>query len=171
MSMKFTVTIASLFLVLASTVSAQDAETSGPELNSPVVFGPEAGFAQDSGPAIHPIPESIFANPGGIEVPPLDGVPVALPADACEFFEHVKYKNKRKIAPCAQTMVVSVLDPCSRKCDCETKCVQVKICVPTCGCPKVRVSRTGRHTRYDYGKYAVDIYSNRNGTILIDYDA
>ena len=111
-------------------------------------------------------------------VPPADGIPPAVMAAPlaladCQspFYSHVKYKNKCKIAPCAETMVVSVIDPCTKKCDCETHCVQVKICAPTCGCPKIKVSRTGRHVRYDFGKYAIDIYSNRNGTILVDYDA
>lgn len=171
MSMKVSLTFASLFLLIASTCSAQGPRLVGPDLNGPVFLGPEAVLGQAPAPGIAPIPESAFANPGGVVVPPLDGAPVVIPAGECEFFPHVRYKNKGKIAPCAQTMVVTVLDPCSSKCDCETKCVQVKICAPTCGCPKVKVSRTGRHTRYDFGKYAIDIYSNRNGTILVDYDA
>jgi len=72
-------------------------------------------------------------------------------------------------------MIVSVKDPCSCKkttCCCETpKCVNVKICVPPCDCPKVKVTRHGFKTRYDFGKYAVDIISKPNGDILVDYDA
>jgi hypothetical protein len=176
MSSKISLTIASLFLMIASTCTAQGPQLAGPDLNGPdlngpVYLGPESVLGQASGPGLTPIPESVFANPGGVMVPGLDAPPIMIPAGQCDFFQHVRYKNKGKISPCAQTMVVSVLDPCTTKCDCATKCVQVKICVPTCGCPKVRISRTGRHTRYDYGKYAIDIYSNRNGTILVDYDA
>ena len=35
----------------------------------------------------------------------------------------------------------------------------VKICVPPCGCPKVRVTRNGSKVKYDYGKYEVEISS------------
>ncbi|MDB5390982.1 MAG: hypothetical protein JWM11_6628 [Planctomycetaceae bacterium] len=176
MSMKACLTIASLFLLVASTCSAQGPQLIGPDLTGPVLLGPEAYLGQAPSQGIAPIPESAFANPGGanpggVIVPALDAAPMLVSACQCEYFSHVRYKNKGKISPCARTMVVSVLDPCSTKCDCETKCVQVKICAPTCGCPKVKVSRTGRHTRYDFGKYAIDIYSNRNGTILVDYDA
>ena len=107
----------------------------------------------------------------GAILPQLDGAPVPVAGCCSELFDRVCYKDKCKMAPCAEPMIVSVLDPCSRKCDCETKCVLVKICVPTCGCPKVKVTRSGRHTRYDFGKYAVDIFSNRNGTVTVDYDA
>ena len=104
-------------------------------------------------------------------MPTLDGLPVVMAPCCSQLYSRVCYKQPRKIAPCAVPLVVSVLDPCSRKFDCETKCVLVKICVPTCGCPRVKVTRCGRHTRYDYGKYAVDITSHRNGTITVDYDA
>ena len=143
-----------------------------PADNFPAVVDPE------SEPAFRPgVPAGVIAGPvdpgaPGVVVPQVDGIPMPVSDCQCGFFyQRVRYKNKGRIAPCAETMVVSVIDPCSRRYDCETKCVQVKICVPACGCPKVKVSRTGRHTRYDFGKYAVDIYSNRNGTVLVDYDA
>lgn len=113
----------------------------------------------------------VVPGPDGAIMPELDGAPVPVASCCSELFDRVCYKDKCKMSPCAEPMIVSVLDPCSRKCDCETKCVLVKICVPTCGCPKVKISRSGRHTRYDYGKYAVDIFSNRNGTVTVDYDA
>jgi hypothetical protein len=191
MSTKFRFVIANLFFVIASTCSAQDVRLTGPTLNAPdlngsslngpdfvgphfigpVELGPEAAFVQVPGSVIQSLPAGEFTSPNGISAPSLEGMPIVLSASTCAFFARVKYKNKGKIAPCAQTMVVTVLDPRSVKCDCETKFVQVKICAPLNGCPKVKISRTGRHTRYDYGKYAIDVYSNRNGTILVDYDA
>ena len=80
----------------------------------------------------------------------------------------------------ASDRIVMVKDPCPAPCDpcnrCATpapKCVAVQICVPPCSTcpPKVTCKRCGEYVRYDFGKYAVDIYSNRNGTILVDYDA
>jgi hypothetical protein len=45
----------------------------------------------------------------------------------------------------------------------------VKICVPPCGCAKVKVSREGRRVKYDYGKYSVEVTS-KNGKVYVDYD-
>ena len=149
----------------------------GPQFPSrgPVLFGPENFQDATPIPAVTPTAEPgsvIVPGPGGTYIAPeANGIPMALSDCQCEFYCNVRYKDKCKIAPCAETLVVSVIDPCSRKFDCEVKCVQVKICAPNCGCPKVKISRNGRHTRYDYGKYAIDIYANRNGTILVDYDA
>jgi len=198
MSMKASLIISSLFLVAASTSFAQGprllapraiGKVSAQDLNGPVLFGPEAIIEEGPEARFAPTPVPGLADAGefypaiadhqpvdpnapGVFVPAVDGAPIAIPDCQCAcFYSRVRYKNKGKIAPCAETMVVSVIDPCSRKYDCEVKCVQVKVCAPTCGCPKVKVSRTGRHTRFDYGKYAIDIYSNRNGTILVDYDA
>ena len=174
MSLKSCLMAASLCLV-AGIALAQ-----GPRFPEPN-FGGAQSF-QDATP-IPPVgvpasPEPITSGaivvpaPGGTTIAPtIDGAPMPVANCCCEFYSRVCYKDKCKIAPCAEVLVVSVIDPCSSKCDCETKCVQVKICAPPCGCAKVKVSRTGRHTRYDYGKYAIDIYSNRNGTITVDYDA
>lgn len=81
-----------------------------------------------------------------------------------------RYKGLRDIHPCAVKKVVSIIDPCfdPRSC-CKPKCVKVTICVPPCGCAKVRVSRNGRRVKYDYGKYEIKITS-RNGKITVDYD-
>lgn len=165
---------------------AQGPELTAPIFRRPVISAPEAFQDTTPIPAVTPdvelgpvlpgaatggaivVPQGGLVQPG---VPVLDGAPMALTDCQCQFYNRVCYKDKKKIAPCAATMVVSVIDPCTRKCDCETRCVQVKICVPTCGCAKVKVTRNGRHTRYDYGKYAIDIFSNRNGTVTVDYDA
>lgn len=155
----------------------------GPQLDAPNFRGPAlegAQYFQDATPIPgigQPVPEAAFGNPvlpapgGAVIVPEVDAAPMPISDCACRLYDRVCYKDRKHLSPCAEPMIVSVIDPCSRKYDCETRCVQVRICVPTCGCPKVKVSHNGRHTRYDYGKYAIDIYSNRNGTILVDYDA
>jgi hypothetical protein len=179
MNLKSCLMAASLCLV-AGIAFAQGPEFPSPNFREPQLFGAQS--YQDATP-IPPVgvpasPEPLTSGavivpaPGGTTIAPvLEGAPMPLGDCNCQFYQRVCYKDKCKIAPCAQVLVVSVLDPCSTKCDCETKCVQVKICAPPCDCPKVKISRSGRHTRYDFGKYAVDIYSNRNGTVTVDYDA
>src|SRR4051812_4790807 len=126
----------------------------GPQLDSRDFGGPTLvvpSYDQEATPipGISPGPEPLLIDPGlpapsgPVIVPEVDGVPVPLANCDCDFYKRVCYKNKKKIAPCADVMVVSVIDPCSRKYDCETKCVQVKICVPPGGCPKVKVTRNG----------------------------
>jgi hypothetical protein len=90
-------------------------------------------------------------------------------------FKCVVVKDWDHIAPCAVSKIVCIVDPCWKpsKCGCcapkKPRCVQVKICVPKCGCPKVKVSKDGRKVSYDYGKYEVELKS-KNGKIYIDYD-
>ncbi len=177
MNLKSCLMSASMCLV-AGIAFAQGPQFPAANFRGPELFGPQSFQDPTPIPAVG-VPASaepltsgavVVPAPGGA-IPELDGTPMPVANCACGFYSRVCYKDKCKIAPCAEVLVVSVLDPCSSKCDCETKCVQVKICAPPCGCAKVKVSRTGRHTRYDFGKYAIDIYSNRNGTITVDYDA
>ena len=178
MSLKSCLMAASMCLI-AGIAMAQGPLIPTPDFGGPQLFGPQS--FQDatpipgvSVPGNEPVTSGaiVVPAPGGTTIAPqLDGTPMLVTDCSCEFYSRVCYKDKCKIAPCAQILVVSVLDPCSSKCDCETKCVQVKICAPPCECAKIKVKRHGRHTRYDFGKYAVDIYSNRNGTITVDYDA
>lgn len=106
-------------------------------------------------------------------IPGADPVPVA--TCVVPLYHCVKYRDERKIHPCAVPMVVMVQDPCWRedRCNpCDTpKCVAVQICVPPCSVcpPKVTCRRNGAHVRYDFGKYAVDIRSHR-GVVMVDYD-
>ena len=100
--------------------------------------------------------------------------PVAKASPTAGLFHCVRYEDLRNIHPCAVTKIVSIKDPCWKPdpCSCECQvapCVLVKICVPPCGCPKVRVTRNGSKVKYDYGKYEVEI-SSRNGVVKVDYD-
>lgn len=118
--------------------------------------------------------------------------------EAIELFKCVKIEDPDHIAPCAEPLIVKVLDPCWKpdpcKCACDQKpgCVYVKICVPkkqapccapkpsccapkpACGCekdagPKVTCKRDGAYVKYDYGKYRIEITS-KDGWVRVDYD-
>jgi len=115
-----------------------------------------------------------------------------------ELYECVKYEDLDHIASCAEEKIVKVLDPCWKPdpckcvCDQKPKYVYVKICVPkkktpcctpkpsccapkpTCDCqkdhgPKVTCRNNGAYTKYDYGKYRIEIRA-KNGLVVVDYD-
>lgn len=92
------------------------------------------------------------------------------PAPTVELYRNVRYRDERKISPCAVPMIVMVPDPCIDRCDpcVERRCVAVKVCVPDCE-PCIKVSRDGYRVKYDFGKYAVTLTSAR-GRVLVDYD-
>lgn len=190
---------AGLMLLASGMVSAQGPQLGLPDFSGPVILGPARTyqvaphtFAQ-GGPAFaqpQPMVPSLapLLTAPAYEEPlqPIpDGPPVSMgAATGCDLFPNVKYHNTNKISPCAVPMIVGIKDPCAPKKKCSAcakcghtcdscaaapQCVYVKICVPTCGCPKVRVKRDGDKIRYDYGKYAIDVVS-RNGKIFVDYD-
>ena len=127
--------------------------------------------------------------PTAFEVPPPapgvgGGAPVPTPEPAgsvggaggagCCLFQCVRYKDLDNIHPCAVSKIVCIVDPCWKpsKCGCcrpAPRCVQVRICVPPCGCACVKVSRNGRRVKYDYGDYEVELTS-KNGRVTVDYD-
>lgn len=110
---------------------------------------------------LNPVPEVQYSGPIG-EMPVMHS--------SVELYQNVKYRQEFKAAPCAKPIIVQVPDPCACKTDCCTKaCVNVRICAPECGCPKVKVTRCGNKVRYDYGKYAIDIVS-AHGRVVVDYD-
>jgi hypothetical protein len=100
------------------------------------------------------------------------GTPAA--ADAGALFHCVKYVDRHEMAPCAKPMIVEAQDPCWKPdpCNpcCKPPCVKVQICVPECSCcpPKIKCSKDGKNTRYDFGKYAVDVRTKK-GYIEVDY--
>ncbi|MBL8814960.1 MAG: hypothetical protein JNL58_02940 [Planctomyces sp.] len=86
-------------------------------------------------------------------------------------FTNVKYKDLDEMAPCAVPKIVTVKDPCACNdpCDCcGPKCVNIQICVPSCGCELISCKKDGDRVRYDYGKYAIDIRIKK-GYIEVDY--
>jgi hypothetical protein len=115
-------------------------------------------------PSLVPLPEPA---PGSVAA---GGPPLQL-APAPALFPHVKYRDRRHIAPCAVPMYVAVRDPCERRdrCSCgPPKLVLVEICVPP-GMPKITCRHDGTRVRYDYGQYAVNVTS-RHGVVVVNYD-
>jgi hypothetical protein len=89
---------------------------------------------------------------------------------AIELYPCVKYKDCHNAHPCGVTEIVKIVDPCYDPCSCcEPSCVYVAICVPPCGCRRIKVRDHGRKITYDYGKYEVEIKSKR-GVVVVDYD-
>lgn len=140
----------------------------GPTLGGPTLIGQGTDLPAPADPLpagqLSPNPEIQYSGPVG-------QLPVVT-APAPELFQCVRYRDQRNIAPCAVPVIVQVPDPCAPRdrCGCTVRpCVNVQICVPASGCPTVCVTRNGNKTRYDYGKYAVDVIS-LNGRIIVDYD-
>lgn len=155
---------ASLTLGLALVASAAiGADARNVYLGGPTLLAQQGTDLPMPAP-LSPIPEIQYSGPVG-------QLPVVTIANA-ELFPCVKVRSPRNIAPCAVPIIVQVPDPCTPRdrCTCAPRpCVNVQICVPSCGCPKVCVTRHGNKTRYDYGKYAVNVIS-MNGKIVVDYD-
>ncbi|MCH8830486.1 MAG: hypothetical protein IID45_12995 [Planctomycetes bacterium] len=90
-------------------------------------------------------------------------------------FPCVVYEDLDNVHPCAVSKIVCIVDPCWKPdpCSCckpqKPRCVQVKICVPPCCRPRVKVSKDGRKVTYDYGKYEVELKSKK-GKVYVDYD-
>lgn len=181
--------------VLATATLASAAEVSvfvqaGPQLVQ-VKAGQIIGEPLEAQPAFVPAPAPAAdlqaPQPGA---PPLPGAPpepaggnnpTPPAATSVKLYHCVKYEDLHHIAPCAVPKIVAIVDPCYKpcrvkRCGCcrpcappPPPCVYVKICVPKCGCPRVKVSRDGKRVKYDYGKYEVELAS-RNGKVYVDYD-
>lgn len=132
--------------------------------NGPVFLGPATGD-----PAINPIVQ-------GSVTPVAEGVIEPIPAGTVSLYHCVRVKDPHHIHPCAVPTIVQIADPCppacgscNSCCQCAPACVNVQICVPPCGCPKIKTRDGGRYVKYDYGKYRVEIRS-RKGVVTVDYD-
>jgi hypothetical protein len=152
-------------------------------LTASVVFAQEGPTLTAQAP-LQPVPDAVSTQgavsmQGSISTaqgPAVGAVPIPTQGVAIPLYHCVKYKDQRKIAPCAVPMIVMVKDPCA-KCDpcnpcAPAACVAVQICVPPCSTcpPKVCCKRGGEYVSYDFGKYRVEIRS-RNGVVKVDYDA
>lgn len=103
------------------------------------------------------VPIPIYSHPA-----PLTAITPAAPT-----FTRVKYKDLHEKSPCSQVKLIRVKNPCKRCCT-DPDCVTIKICVPGCGCERVKVRSGGKRVNYDYGKYEVDVRV-KNGYIEVDY--
>lgn len=105
-----------------------------------------AGWARaDEQPPI-PVPDA----PAAEGAAPAAAAPITL--YAC-----VKVDDADEIHPCAEKTIVSVADPCNPCC-----CRYVEICVPPCGCPRIKASKCGTRVTYYYGEYKVELKSKRD---------
>lgn len=112
----------------------------------------------------HPVPATAKV-PLEPNYTPVEHVDEAIP-----MFENVRYVGRRRMAPCAESKVIVIRDPCQPllTSPCCRKCVAIRICVPTCGCECIKASRLGNRVRYDYGEYAVDVRITR-GRVVVAY--
>ena len=114
-------------------------------------------------------PTPTIADPAlpPLEELPSQAAPYSAPAvQPVALYRNVKYRDERKMHPCAVPTIVQVPDPCNPCC-----CVNIQICAPPCECLCVRRGGLlGRKIVFDYGKYQVDV-RNRNGCLIVDYDA
>lgn len=158
--------MASVAMGANSRTSVKSVSQQGPTLGGPTLI-----TQGDLLPAPTPLPAGqLSPNPEIQYSGPSTQLPVVTTASP-ELFQCVRYIAERNIAPCAVPVIVQVPDPCAPRdrCCCTPRpCVNVQICVPQCGCPDVCVTRNGNKTRFDYGKYAVNVYS-LNGKILVSY--
>lgn len=174
--MKRLLSLAITLTVVASAAAASAGELSFFRASKTTQIAPGApGYMVAQGT----VPTAITAPPpapgvgGGTPVPAPE--PVGGPVGGgCALFHCVEYKDLDNIHPCAVPKIVSIVDPCWKpsKCGCcrpAPRCVQVKICVPPCGCPRVKVSKDGRKVKYDYGKYEVELEA-KDGRVEVDYD-
>ena len=151
-------------------------------LTASVVFAAEGPTLYAQAP-LEPVPDAVsaqgipsYADGSYANGPAVGAIPVPTQTVSIPLFQCVKYKDQRKIAPCAVPMIVMVKDPCA-KCDpcnpcASPPCVAVQICVPPCSAcpPKVTCRHGGEYVKYDFGKYRVEIRS-RKGVVKVDYDA
>ncbi len=145
------------------------ASSSAAMADGPSLFGTRVFFTQDT-----PAPKG--TAPKAMPDPVSSGAAM----QTIQLFNCVKYKDLDEMAPCAEIKIIKVLDPCPRPkccdpCNCcpqPPRCVYIKICVPKqCCCtrgPRIKCNRSGTRTRYDYGKYAVDVRVKK-GYIEVDY--
>ncbi|MEZ6057351.1 MAG: hypothetical protein R3C01_11675 [Planctomycetaceae bacterium] len=116
-------------------------------------------------PEYEVLPPTVYSTGEPIHAGFYEGPLAPSPELGICLYPDVTVRQPRRAHPQAVSKIVSIKDPCHPGC-----CVFVEICAPPCACERVRVRRDGQHVRYDYGRYAVDIITRRNGEVIIDYD-
>jgi hypothetical protein len=120
-----------------------------------------------------PIPAPQYSQvPGLAPTPdPVHGMPVPYEqvfvqvGPALPLYTNVRVRQPRNIHPAAVTKLVAIKEPCF-----GGSCVYIEVCVPPCGREEVCCFRRGDKMRLDYGKYSVDISTNRRGQVVVDYN-
>ncbi|MDA0833000.1 MAG: hypothetical protein O3A29_06935 [Planctomycetota bacterium] len=143
----------------------------GPILGAPVFFGQSDPLLGPEASAQAPLDGPMIEGP--IPDPYMPADPGMASGAAVPLYHNVQYKDVCRISPCSVPKIVAVRDPCWRKDRCDRcaqpPCVYVQICVPNCGCERVRCSLDGKRVVYDYGKYSVSVWS-RGGRVIVNYD-
>ena len=92
-----------------------------------------------------------------------------------ELYQDVTYRDLRRVHPCAVPYLIDVPLPQPRRqrgcVQCGPTCVTIKVCVPPCTEPCVKVRRRGHKFIYDFGKYEVNVMVRPSGRIIVNYDA
>jgi hypothetical protein len=114
-------------------------------------------------PAPAPAPYGAYPAPHGPGEPGF--APYGYPVNAGPA-PRVKVEDRDNIHPCAVERVVLVPDPCG---GCDACLVPITICVPPCACEDHCCKKDGRHQKFDYGKYEVEICV-KDGYVEVDYD-
>ncbi len=152
----------------------------------PTLLQPGATYVPQSEVAPVPVPMPSQAIPGGQPVEhsaqygPVESheqpVQPYSEGQVVELYPHVIYRDLRRVHPCAVPYLIDVPLPQprrSRGCciECGPTCVTIKVCVPPCKIPCVKVRRHGRKLIYDFGKYEVNVMVRPSGRIIVNYDA
>ncbi len=136
---------------------------SQPSLVPPVVI-PQGTQRMEAYYAPTPTPDAAMAPTPIYSTPVYAAPPMPL-------YTNVRYRQERKIHPCAKPMIVEAPNPCYDPCDpCSPKCVVVEVCAPPCEVPCVKVRRCGDKLVYDFDNgYAVNVIVRRDH-LVVDYD-
>ncbi len=174
--------IVALACLTVSTMLVGAAVAAGPTLLQPgASYAPQSEVA----PVPMPMPLPAQAYPAGQPIEhstsygPVESFdqPVVpyVEGRVVELYPNVVYRDLRRVHPCAVPYLIDVPMPPSRRSrgctTCEPTCVTIKVCVPPCTTPCVKVRRHGRKLIYDFGKYEVNVLIRRTGRIVVNYDA
>lgn len=153
----------------------------------PMLYAPGAPYMEASPPMVMPPANSgplqyetyyggvnPGAMPGAVPGAEYQTLPIEpyMDAHAPQLYPNVVYRDVRKIHPHAVPYLVQVPLPQPRNpcLSCGPTCALVKICVPPCKEPCVKVRLFGHKLKYDFGKYEVDVVVRRDGRVIVDYD-
>lgn len=131
-----------------------------PPVALPPVTIPQGMHRIDAYHSPSPTPDAgVYAAPIYTVAPPLP------------LYTNVRYRQERKIHPCAKPMIIEAPNPCYDPCDpCSPKCVVIEVCAPPCEAPCVAVRRHGDKLVYDFRNgYAVNVIVRRDH-LVVDYD-
>lgn len=164
--MKFATVSLVAALAAAPLLAAQPQQ----QLVVPPVATTQAAPRIDAYYAPTPTPDVVISGSPMISNSPVFSAPVYTVAPA-PLYTNVRYRQERKIHPCAKPICVEAPNPCYDPCNpLSPKCVLVEICAPPCETPCVEVRRNGDKLVYNFrGGHAVNVIVRRDH-LVVDYD-